>query len=233
MPRRPIATSSLLISHVVLIGLTPLIPIPILDDVVKAFLERRLTRELAAQHGIILSDDDVKVIAEGPGESIFASIGRGALLLPVRYLFRKIFFVLEVKRASDAASACFHRGYLLDAAFARGAKPPKPPAAALRGALDATVAETNHSPIGAAFGLVFEGSKSLLKQATKAILKAATGMGRAPTERAVRDAVDGAASGGPFDALVDRVRNAATTVPDAYFEGLERRFEARLNSLDR
>ncbi len=229
MPRRPIATSSLLISHAVLVGLTPLIPIPILDDVVKAYVERRLTREVAALHGVTLSDDDVRALAEGPGESIFAQLGRGALLLPVRLLFRKIFFVLELKRASDAASASYHHGYLLDAAFAAGVHPPKYGAGAVRWAIDDTLKDSPHSPIGGAIRVSFEGSKTLVRQALSALLAKIASLRGSATEKGVAEAVDTAEERSEVGTLTDRVRQAIDTVPDTYFEELEAKLLARFH----
>lgn len=228
MPRREIATSTLLISHAVLIGLTPLIPIPILDDVVKAYVERRLTREIAALSGVTLSEEDVLGIAEGPGEGIFAQLGRGALLLPVRFFFRKIFFVLEVKRASDVASAAYHRGYLLDAALASGRRPPVVPAKDLRAAIDATLAESPHSPIGAAIRGSFEGSKMLLGQTLRGLVAALKALGGRPTEANVARAVDTAEERAAASPLTDRIRKAISTVPEVYFTELEARLLTKL-----
>jgi hypothetical protein len=179
---------------------------------------------------VVLSEDDLRAIAEGTGEGIFAQLGRGALLLPVRLFFRKIFFVLELKRASDAASACWHRGYLLDLAFSLGAKPPGRPAADVRSAIDAVVAQADHSPLGNAFRLAFEGSKALVKQALGALVAAFRAMSGAPSEGNVARAVEGAEHEGPVDALTDRVRKAAASVPDTYFESLEALLRARLGT---
>lgn len=233
MPRRPIATSTLLISHAVLVGLTPFIPIPIVDDIVKAYLERRLTREIAALSGVTLSDEAVKAIAEGPGESIFAQLGKGALLLPVRLFFRKIFFVLEIKRASDVASAAYHRGYLLDAAFAAGAHLPPYEPRQVRAAIDATLAESPHSPIGAAIRVTFDGSKGLLRQTLVALVGAIKASRGAPTEAKVAEAVEGAETKGAFDALIDRVKAAVASVPEAWFVEIESRLLHKLGRVPR
>lgn len=228
MPRRPIATSTLLISHAVLVGLTPFIPIPIVDDLVKAYLERRLTREIAALSGVSLSEDAVKAIAEGPGESIFGQLGRGALLLPVRLFFRKIFFVLEIKRASDVASATYHRGYLLDAAFAAGAHLPPYEPRHVRTAIDATLAESPHSPIEAAIRVAFGGSKSLLRQTLDAMVRAIKSFGGLPTEAKVAQALEDKEDKGALGSLTDRVRTAIGNVPEAWFVEIESRLMFKL-----
>jgi hypothetical protein len=217
-----------LLGHSVLVGLTPLLPVPLLDDHLKAYFERRLAREIAALNGITLSEDDVRGMAQGPGEDLLAQIGRGALLLPLRLLLRKVFLFLNVKRASDAASAAYHRGYLLDVALAAGAHPPRRPVSELRAAIDATLEATPHSPIGAAVRLSFGGSKALLRQALSALMGALRRMRAAPTRVDLAQAVAGAEERGAFASLVERVRQSVEDVPASYFQELEERFLARL-----
>ena len=228
MPRPEIATSTLLIGHSVLVGLTPLIPVPFLDDRVKAYLERRLAREIAAARGVALSEEDLRVIGGGPDQDLLAEIGRGALLLPVRLLLRKLFLFLNVKRASDAASAAYHRGYLLDVALAAKAHPPRRPAAELRAAIDATLDASPHSPIGAAVRLAFGGSKTLVAQSLGAFIGVLRRLRGTPTESDVAQAVEQEEARGVFASLVARVRQAVETVPAGYFEELEERLLARL-----
>lgn len=222
--RRAIATSTLLVSHAVLVGLTPLIPVPLLDDSVEAYLLRRLTRAIAAARGVALADDDVRTIGEGPGRGLLAGMGRGALLLPVRLLLRKVLLILNLKRASDAASAAYHRGYLQDVALEAGAHPPRWTAAELRAAIDATLAATPHSPIGAAVRLSFAGSRALVRQALTALVGALRRREGAPSAEEVEGAVEGTEERSAFASLVARVREAVDTVPAAYYTELEERF---------
>lgn len=232
MPRREIATSTLLIGHSVLVGLTPLVPVPILDDRLRAYFERRLAREIAALHGLTLGEDDLRVVGEGPGQDFWAELRRGALLLPVRLLLRKVFLVLNVKRASDAASTTYNRGYLLDVALAAKEHPPHRRAEDVRAAIDATLVDTPHSPIGTAVRLSFEGSKALLRQALSAFVAVLKRMGGATDEVDIARAVRESDEGGVFAALVDRVREAVASVPASHFQALEERLLARLRSGD-
>jgi hypothetical protein len=227
-PRREVATSPLLLGHSVLVGLTPLLPVPFLDDHLKAYFERRLARGIAASRGVAVSEDDLRAIGVGAGEDLLAQIGKGALLLPVRLLLRKVFLFLNVKRASDAASAAYHRGYLLDVALEIGAHPPRRSASELRGAIAATLDETPHSPIGAAVRLSFEGSKALLRQALGALVGVLRRMRATSTEVDLAEALKESKDRDVFASLVDRVRLAVDEIPSAYFQELEERFLERL-----
>jgi len=227
MPRREIATSTLLIGHSILVGLTPLVPVPILDDRLRSYFERRLTREIAARRGITLDEDDLRMVGEGPGQDFWAELRRGALLLPVRLLLRKVFLFLNVKRASDAASATYNRGYLLDVALAAQAHPPHRRAEELRAAIDGTLLDTPHSPIGTAVRLSFEGSKALLRQALSGFVAVLRRLGGATGDVDLAQAI-GAEESDVFAALVARVREAVEDVPAAHFQALEDRLLARL-----
>jgi len=229
MPRREIATSTLLIGHSILVGLTPLVPVPILDDRLRSYFERRLTREIAARRGITLDEDDLRMVGEGPGQDFWAELRRGALLLPVRLLLRKVFLFLNVKRASDAASSTYNRGYLLDVALAAKAHPPHRRAEELRAAIDGTLVDTPHSPIGTAVRLSFEGSKALLRQALSAFVAVLGRLGGAPEEVDLAQAV-GAEERDVFAALIARVREAVEAVPAAHFQALEERLLERLDA---
>jgi hypothetical protein len=232
MPRREIATSTLLIGHSVLVGLTPLVPVPILDDRLRAYFERRLAREIAVLHGVTFGEDDLRVVGQGPGQEFWAELRRGALLLPVRLLLRKVFLILNVKRASDAASATYNRGYLLDVALAAREHPPHRRAEDVRAAIDATLADTPHSPIGTAVRLSFAGSKALLRQALAAFVAVLRRLGGGPDEVDLAQAIGESEERDVFAALIGRVREAVADVPASHFQALETRLLARLRGGD-
>ncbi|MDO9022069.1 MAG: hypothetical protein Q8S73_40505 [Deltaproteobacteria bacterium] len=234
---RHVADESLLLTHAALVGLTPLIPIPLLDDAVKAAIERRLVRQLAALHGVSLSDDAVSALANDPGDGLLLGVAKGIVTFPFKLIFRKLFIVAEVKRASDEASLCYHRGLLLDLAFAsRAVAPvgPKPPAE-VRAAVERACAEVSVSPLGRVIGGVFEGSKGALEAVGRDLLARIGAGRRAPTRASVDDAVEaGAAAERRVASLVERLRAAVATVPESHFIALEDRFEAALGvPLDR
>src|SRR5687767_2663958 len=90
--RRTIAT------YAVLVGLTPLIPVPFVDDVVEGALVRRFVGALSASRGVTLSDAEVRALSFGSDGGVFKKIARGVFVYPLKKLFRKTFFFLEGKR---------------------------------------------------------------------------------------------------------------------------------------
>src|SRR5258706_15664406 len=89
----------LIVSHSVLAGLTPLIPIPIVDDLARVYFVRRLVRKLAAVHGCEVSYEEIKILADEPDSGCLRGCAMATLLLPFKLIFRKVFFFLEWKRA--------------------------------------------------------------------------------------------------------------------------------------
>lgn len=234
-PRR-LADPTLLLTHAVLVGLTPLIPIPLLDDAVKGAIERRLVRQLAALHGLALRDEDVSALANDPGGGLLG-VAKSVATFPFKLVFRKLFVVLEVKRASDEASRCYHRGLLLDLAFTSRVVAPAGPRSPteVRAAVERACEEVSVSPLGRAVTGVFESSRGAVEGLGRDLL-ARVGVGRAaPTREAVDSAVEAEAAEEPkVQGLVEQLRTAVDAVPESHFVALEDRFEAALGvPLDR
>src|SRR5687767_7690519 len=114
------ASQRQIILHSVLAGLTPLIPIPLLDDLVKSYFKRRMVRKLAATHTQFLNHTDLATLADDPDTGCLLGCLTTAIVYPLKAVFRKIFFFLEWKRAVDVVSHTYYQGYLLE--FALGEK---------------------------------------------------------------------------------------------------------------
>lgn len=109
-----------ILGHALLISLTPLIPIPFLDDWVKGVFQRRMVRQTAAARGVNLSNDEVDVlIQEDFWDSCVGSCLQAPLYL-LREVVSKIFFILEIRRALDLFSKTYYTGFLFDAALLQG-----------------------------------------------------------------------------------------------------------------
>jgi len=229
---RPIraASEALILTHAVLAGLTPLIPIPIVDDAVKAAIERRLVREVGRASQQELDDKTVELLAgEEPG-NLLVSIAKGIVTFPLKLIFRKVFVVLEVKRASDIASQAYHRGHLFDLALASGVMAPRGPIPPeqVRIAVDAACSTVNVSPMGRAFRSVFESSKSALESLGKDLLSR---LGKGGVENVTKVVEEQAADpkAEPRAAgVIGRLEEALRSVPREHFDDLESRFEERL-----
>lgn len=105
--------------HIVLIGLSPLIPVPVVDDWVKTFFQRQLVSDLAAAHGLSLTPTEVEILADD-----HSGCAGGCLtvlvLYPAKKILRKAFFVLEWQRALNTLSHTYYHAHLLQAVFERG-----------------------------------------------------------------------------------------------------------------
>lgn len=109
-----------IITYAVLIGLTPLIPIPILDDLVKSFFSKNLVRSLASAYRFALSEGEVVALAEDRGQGCVNGCLIGMIEYIVKRVLRKIIFVLEWRRTINLVTQAYYVGYLMDYAFQQG-----------------------------------------------------------------------------------------------------------------
>lgn len=109
-----------ILTYTVLISLTPLIPVPVLDDIVKMGFQRRLIRQIASARGRTLSAAEMDALTtEGVGCCLGGCVYTG-IIYPVREILSKVLFVLEWKRSLDLVSRTYYFGFLLDAALLDG-----------------------------------------------------------------------------------------------------------------
>jgi hypothetical protein len=221
-----------ILTHAVLVGLTPLIPIPVLDDLAKAYFLRRMTRSLAARRGAVLPDSEVAALVDEPDSGCLAGCIGTVVIYPVKKIFRKIFFFLEVKRAVDLTSAAFHRGLLVDHALAIGAigGPTGLPVEAVRSAIDGVLRTAGTQPVENAIRLTFRQSMGALRSAAEtlqsAIQRVPKSSDLAEVARAVEpiEAEEERALGGVTDVLRARIES----LPGEYFDRLYADLRARL-----
>ena len=210
-------------TYAVLVGLTPLIPVPFVDDIARGYFRRRLVRALAASRGETLAEADVRTLADPVGGGCLA----GCLLAPLVYilkkLFRKIFFFLEWKRAIDVAAEAYHFGSLLDHALERRWLAVHE-ASRLRAAIDAVLARRGTSPIDRAVREAFGRSKGAIVGAARGARNAVRGLTRrAPPEQVERalQSVERQESE-RVDGVAGALEAALADVPPGYLEELGR-----------
>jgi hypothetical protein len=117
-----------ILTHAVLAGLTPLIPIPFLDDWAKTIFLRRMARVVTGARGITLTAQEIDALIQ---ENFMDSCIEGCLMIVLRLLrevFSKIFFWVEWRRAFNTVAITYYTGFLIDAALMDGALsgPPGP-----------------------------------------------------------------------------------------------------------
>jgi uncharacterized protein (DUF697 family) len=224
-----------LITHALLVGLTPLIPLPLADDLAKQFLQQRMVRSLARARGVTIEEKDL------PGLLSVMPTGKGcmhgcllkALSYPFKKLARKIFFFLEVKRAVDVTSYTYHYGYLLDHAMregwlggAQGRSLPEVDAA-----LDDICRTAPIKPVEAAIRATFQQSKRLLFLPVSLVEAQLKRIGGPPTPEQVAEGLRAAGTDEnqqALNSLATRLQSALSAVPEEHFAKLREAFAARL-----
>jgi hypothetical protein len=223
-----------MLTYAVLAGLTPLIPVPVLDDVVKGYFRRRLVRALAATQGRGLSDAEVDALAKESGGGCLRGCVGMVLIYPLKKLFRKVFFFLEWKRAVDLTSHTYHFGYLVDYALRPRAGGPSP--LDLRGAeqvgraIETVCRQAPLKPVESAVAGTFRNSKKLLSAAAAMLgqrLRRATGTAsRAEVARAIEASEP--AEERELAPVVTRLQSSLAAVPEEHFRRLRAALDAHL-----
>jgi hypothetical protein len=207
--------------YAVLCGLTPLVPLPILDDLAKNYLRRCLLRALAAARPVALSAEDVRTLADEPRPGCLSGCFLLAVVYPVKKLFRTIFFFLEWKRALDTTSETYHYGSLADYALQNGWCGPGQ-CARVRAAIDAVLRGRGTSPIETAIRETLRRSKATVFGVARGLKRTVTGVWRRAEEEQVEKAMEAIEqdAGGSVDALAGQLGQALDQVPAGYLDGL-------------
>jgi hypothetical protein len=111
-------------------GSTSLIPVPFLDDWVYSVVRRQMVQTVLIRNQMKLPWEQVRELAALPpffsGDGCIKAGGKLLIWLPLKTifyivtkLFKKVFFILAIKEATDRASEMFHAGYLLNYGLAR------------------------------------------------------------------------------------------------------------------
>jgi hypothetical protein len=166
----------------VLTGLCPLIPIPILDDKVLEYLQRRLARELAADVGAPLTETQIQILTGTerqfrPLGCIFAALiwlpAKIAIKL-IRKIFRYVLLFLVLNEAAEKSSKTLHEGYLIRLLLEHGRLPYQDEDAARRArtAIESACGEVDTRPVFQAIKRTFRGSRRMMRQAARLLARA-------------------------------------------------------------
>lgn len=221
-----------------LCGLCPLLPIPIVDDLVLARMRRRMVEHLVGRWQVALTPAQLALLSSGGRKLGVGRLVLKAAIYPFKKMLRKILYFLAIKDAVDTFSLLFHQGYLVHAALAYGALERGGPAddarvAAAAAAVHGTLAATNTRPLRRLLIGVMRNSRDLVR-GTVRWLAARLGRRRdvVPTVAAMAD--EGAARpelGSPdAEQLLDRLLRALWG-ERSYLERLEADLARRLQAL--
>jgi len=224
MPVSP-QSSPILLSHAVMGGLTPLIPLPLLDDLFYAQFLRSMANKLAQSHQKTLSSDEIKILTAQKGRGCALGCLGTVLLYPLKKILSKIFFILEWKRAADTIGRTYYFGFLLDGALESDLVS-KYGAARVRAAIDAVLARTNTSFVARAALGVMNGSKSSIRNWAARLL------GSTPRGAGEHEVAQAAQNAGENDlsAIFSQLQAAIGSLPSEHFENLTHELRRELES---
>jgi hypothetical protein len=225
MPQLSGANQRQIILHSVLAGLTPLIPVPFVDDLLKAYFKRRMVRKLALSHSQFLNDQDLQTLADDADSGCLQGCLTTVAVYPLKAIFRKIFFFLEWKRAVDIVSHTYYQGFLLDAALGERWIAPAGVRRAeeVRQALNSVLLQLNTSLIERAVKGIFRQSKTAVKSAAQLLHNSLRRLRRNPSQEQVAEVVEGLEEQEErqLEGVIGQLQNAINDMPAEHFERLK------------
>ncbi|HEV2862728.1 MAG TPA: hypothetical protein VGX48_17060 [Pyrinomonadaceae bacterium] len=223
-----------LATYAVLVGLTPLIPVPFVDDVAKSYFRRRLVRQLASSNGRALSAEELDALSKEEDGGCARGCLTAVLVYPLKKIFRKVFFFLEWKRAADLTSQTYHFGYLIDHALRRGADGRTlldvRPAADVGAAVAAVVREAPIKPVEGAVSATFSQSRKILRGGADLLGSSLRRLTRRAPPEQVAEAIKEVEpqEQRELQPVVTRLQRSIAAVPEEHFARLRSQLLARL-----
>lgn len=126
------ARSFPIIVSTLLIGLSPLIPVPVVDDLITAALCRWRVKYFAERYGLVLKKEEIKTLATEQQIGCLAGVANQTFGYVLKRIWATMLPWLEAGRAADLLARNYYYGVLLDYAFAEGLYKAGDPAEAKR-----------------------------------------------------------------------------------------------------
>jgi hypothetical protein len=243
-----------LVADSLLVGLTPLVPLPLLDDWIHDLLRKRGAMAIAATAGVELTDPEARALGVGVDSWTTGGCLQGcavaAVTKPFHFLFKLLFrkvihrilFFLLVKDCVDAFSRAFHESYLLRHALeaghlrgvtGAGARPVPlptgvdPRVVAVRKAIEEACDGIDTRPVEKLARSAFAGSRRLLRGAGRAMARTLRRLRRRGSdEQTIYHNLERQGEA-ELGGLADRL-TAAISGETAYLRRLEELYESRL-----
>lgn len=110
--------------NALLVGLCPLIPIPVVDELLRKVMMKGAYLSIGEQLGRPLDPETVEVLAEFRGNWVLGCLG-AVVWWPIKKLLKTVFYVFTVKECLDWVAEAAVRGAMVRDAIARGMLPEK------------------------------------------------------------------------------------------------------------
>ncbi|RLB63466.1 MAG: hypothetical protein DRI90_06785 [Deltaproteobacteria bacterium] len=75
-----------LLTHTALVALTPLVPLPFVDEMARNRLQRRMARLLAQRYDLLLQPAELARLADDQPGNVAGSLVKGLVLTPLRHV---------------------------------------------------------------------------------------------------------------------------------------------------
>jgi hypothetical protein len=225
-----------ILTYSVLVGLSPLVPVPFVDDWLVNYFRRRLVRSLASTHGQQFSDKSVSLLADESGGKgcLFGCLSM-VILYPLKKIFRKVFYFLEWKRAVDLTSHTYHFGYLLNFALREGfLKSDTNNLADVRTILDDVCNDTPIKPVESVVAGTFRQTKSLIFSGVEILEKAFRNLKDKPTRDDVSVAVESIVEEEKekLEGITNKLGGGIAGIPEEHFKAMREKFTVRMKALE-
>lgn len=169
--------------YAVMAAFTELIPVPMLDSWVQAVVLRGMLEELARDRGVTIDDAARRKMVDPPRTGCLGMIF-AVLWWAVKKVIRTILLFLELKFMIDVGVRAWHVGLLLDHLMETGRLTGGENAAAIRKALDSTLASVETRPLERSLRGPYRGAAKLGTRA--AVTEEAKERSKTPKTRAER-----------------------------------------------
>ncbi len=224
--------------HVVLIGVSSLVPFPFLDDLFADYFERRLVGRLARSHGVVLSSRQIRQLAQQHGFGCLTGCSL-AFSYIVQEVIQTFLPWLKWQRAVDRATEAYYSGYLWNSLFGSASFDGEHPAQygkAVQNARKGTNTELVKNLIRATFnssrGLVLDISRGLFRLGMYSFrhpfwfLARRRRVGDEDTDQFTEDQQPGIRS--MVEEVTGNLMEHLSSVPQGHFDRLNDRLRAEL-----
>lgn len=227
---------STIITYSVLVGLSPLVPVPFVDDWLINYFRRRMVKSLAASHGQELSAEAVSTLADDRDKKgCLLGCLSSVIFYPLKKVFRKVFYFLEWKRAVDLTSHTYHFGYLLNYALRDGfLKSDTKHLEEVRTSLDDVCNDTPIKPVESVVSGTFRQTKGLIFSGVELLEKTFRNVRKKPTEEEVIVAAKSVEEEEKekIEGITNTLGNALSNIPEEHFKAMREKFSARMKALE-